>query len=93
MSQEKFKDINGAIRSRKLKKDRQHNCKKKKDKRTNIDKQNTTLKLKIEEHESQQKSRMNSGAAEGKAVPVPSVTPVVLLFICYADGQNSIQKH
>jgi hypothetical protein len=62
-------DTNGVIRSRKLKKDRQHNCQKKKAKRTNIDKQTTTLKLKIEEHESQQKSRMNSGAAEGKAMP------------------------
>ena len=93
MSQDKIKDTNGVIRSRKLKKDRQHKGQKKKDKRTNIDKQNTTLKLKIEEHESQQKSRMNSGAAEGKAVPAPPVTPVVLLFICYADGQNSIQKH
>ena len=93
MSQEKFKDTNGAIRSRKLKKDRQHNGQGKKAKRTNIDKQTTTLKLKIEEHESQQKSRMNSGAAEGKAVPAPPVTPVVLLFICYADGQNSIQKY
>ena len=47
MSQEKFKDINGAIRSRKLKKDRQHNCQKKKDKRTNIDLQNIHIKLKI----------------------------------------------
>jgi hypothetical protein len=45
------------------------------------------------EHESQQKSRMNSGAAEGKAMPAPPMTPVVLLFICYADGQNSIQKY
>jgi hypothetical protein len=50
MSQDKIKDINGVIRSRKLKKDRQHNGQKKKAKRTNIDKQNTTLKLKIEEH-------------------------------------------
>jgi hypothetical protein len=40
----------------------------------------------IEEHESHQKSRMNSGAAEGKAVPALPVTPVVLLFICYAEA-------
>jgi hypothetical protein len=93
MSQEKIKHANGVIRSRKLKKDRQHNGQKKKAKRTNIDKQTTTLKLKIEEHESHQKSRMNSGAAEGKAMPAPPMTPVVLLFICYADGQNSIQKY
>jgi len=46
MSQEKFKDINGAIRSRKLKKDRQHNCQRKKDKRANNNKQNTAQKLK-----------------------------------------------
>ena len=40
--QEKFEDTTGVIRSHKSKKDRQHNGKKKKDKRTNNDLQNIT---------------------------------------------------
>jgi hypothetical protein len=36
-----FEDIEGVIRIRKSKKNRQHNCQKKKDKRTNNDLQNT----------------------------------------------------
>ena len=86
MSQDKIKDANGAVRVRKLKKDRQHNGQRKGAKGTNIDKQNTTLKLMVEERESHRESRMNSGAAEGKTVPAPPVTPVVLLFICYAEA-------
>ncbi len=37
-------------------------------------------KLKIEQHESHLKPRGNAGAPEGLAVPVPHVTPVVLLL-------------
>jgi hypothetical protein len=52
MSQDKIKDANGAIRIRKLKKDRQHNGQKKKAKRNNNILQNTTKKrLKIEQHQ------------------------------------------
>ena len=36
-----FEDTEGVIRIRKSKKNRQHNCQKKKDKRTNNDLQNT----------------------------------------------------
>ena len=51
MSQDKIKDTNGVIRSRKLKKDRQHKGQKKKYKRTNNDLQNIHTKIKIEYHE------------------------------------------
>jgi uncharacterized membrane protein len=40
--QEKFEDSKGVIRSNKFKKDRQHNGRKKKDKKTNNDLQNAT---------------------------------------------------
>ena len=43
-----FEDIEGVIRIRKSKKNRQYNCQKKKDKRTNNDLQNIHIKLKIE---------------------------------------------
>jgi len=43
---EVFEDTPGAIRSSKSKKDRQYNGQKKKNKRTNIDLQNTTQKTK-----------------------------------------------
>ena len=43
---EKFEDTRGVIRIRKWKKDRRHNCQKKKDKRTNNDLQNITHKTK-----------------------------------------------
>jgi hypothetical protein len=46
--QEEFKDTKGVIRTRKSKKDRQHNDRKKKDKRKNNDLQNIHIKLKIE---------------------------------------------
>jgi hypothetical protein len=42
---EEFKDTKGAIRICKSKRDRQHNCEKKKDKRTNNDLQNNEKKL------------------------------------------------
>jgi hypothetical protein len=48
--QEEFKDTKGLIRIRKSKKDRHHNGKKKKGKRTNNDLQNIPIKLKIEKH-------------------------------------------
>ena len=47
-NREEFKDTKGVIRIRKLKKDRQHNDQKKKDKRTNNDLENIHIKLKIE---------------------------------------------
>jgi hypothetical protein len=43
-----FEDIKGVIRIRKLKKNRQHNGQKKKDKRINNNLQNIDIKLKIE---------------------------------------------
>ena len=46
--QEKFEDIKGAIRIRILKKNKQHNGQKKKDKSTNNDPQNMHINLKIE---------------------------------------------
>ena len=49
--QEEFEDTKGAIRIRILKKSRQHNDQKKKDKRTNNFQQNIHIKLKIEQHE------------------------------------------
>ena len=51
MYTEEFEDIKGVNRIRKLKKDRQHNGQKKKDKKTNNDLQNMNIKLKIELHE------------------------------------------
>jgi hypothetical protein len=46
--QEEFEDIKGAIRNRISKKNRQHNGQKEKYKRTNNDRQNIHIKLKIE---------------------------------------------
>ena len=46
--QEKFEDTKGVIRIRILKKNRQHNGQKKKDKWTNNDLQNIYIELKIE---------------------------------------------
>ena len=48
---DEFEDTSRVIRNRKLKKDRQQNGQKKKDKRTNNDLQNIHIKPKIEEHE------------------------------------------
>jgi hypothetical protein len=45
---EEFEDTKGEIRISILKKNRQHNGQKKKDKRTNNDLQNIHIKLKIE---------------------------------------------
>ena len=46
--EEEFKDTKGVIRIRKSKKNRQHNGQKKNYKRTNNDRQNRHIKLKIE---------------------------------------------
>ena len=46
LRQEKVEDTKGVIRIRKAKKARQYNCKKKKDKKTHSDLQNTTEKTK-----------------------------------------------
>jgi len=48
VSQEAFEDTKGAIRIRISKKNRQHNGRKTKHKRTNSDQQNIRIKLKIE---------------------------------------------
>jgi len=48
--EEEFEDTKGAIRNR-ISKNRQHNGQKKKYKRTNNDRQNIHIKLKIEQHE------------------------------------------
>jgi hypothetical protein len=49
--EEEFEDIKGIIRIRKLKKDRQHDGQKKKDKRTHNYLENIHITLKIELHE------------------------------------------
>ena len=50
---------------------------KKKNKRRNNDLQTIHIKLKIEHHEPQWKSRVNLGAPEGSAIPAQHVAPVV----------------
>jgi len=77
--EEKFEDTKGVIRSCKLK-DRQHNDQTK----TKIKRQTTIYKIlhrkiKIEQHESQQQSVVNSCTLEGKAVPA-HVAPIMLLL-------------
>jgi hypothetical protein len=49
-------------------------------KRTYIDLQNTTQKLKIEQHKSHRSLGVNSGAPEGLAVHDPPLTPAVILL-------------
>ena len=64
--QEEFEDTKGVIRICKSKKDRQHNCQKKKDKWTNNYLQNTTqTKQQIEQHCSWEQLGVNAGAPEG----------------------------
>ena len=46
----KFEDTKGIIRNCKSKKDRQYNGQKRNDNRTNNDPQNSTQKIKIEQH-------------------------------------------
>ena len=60
-----IKDTKGVIRIRKSKKNKQHKCQKKKDKRTNNDLQNIHIKRKIEKHEPHKKLGVNSGAPKG----------------------------
>ena len=54
--------------------------KRKKDKRTNNDKQNTTQKTKGRETQNPLKTVVNSCVPEGLVVPAPLVKPVVLLL-------------
>ena len=49
-------------------------------KRTKNDLQNTTQKTKDQAKRTHLKPRVNLGAPEGLAVPVPLVTPVVLQY-------------
>jgi hypothetical protein len=51
-----------------------------KDKRTNNDLQNTTQKTKDRATRTPLKSGINPGAPGGLTVPVPLVTPIVLLL-------------
>ena len=78
-----------VIRSRKSKKDRQHNGQKKKDKRTNYDLQNMHIKLKTTDSivyiiELGAPSPLKTGVelrCSGRvAVPAPRVAPIVLLL-------------
>ena len=77
---QKFEDTIEANRSRKLQKDRQCNCQKIKNKRTNNNRQKTTQKTKNRTAQTTLKTGMNSGAPEVLAVLAPLVTPVVLLL-------------
>jgi hypothetical protein len=73
---EKIQDAKRVIRSRKLKKNIQHNGQKKTNNRSNNGPQNVTQKTK-EQHE----PNLNKSFPEGLAVPVPPVAPVVLLML------------
>jgi len=42
------------------------------EKKDNIDPQNITLKLRIEQHETYKHIEVNAGAPEGQVVPAPS---------------------
>jgi hypothetical protein len=68
------------MRIPKLKKDRQHNDQRKKDKQRSL-KLSTIRKLKIELQEFQSKSVVNSVAPEEKSVLATHLVPVVLLFL------------
>ena len=92
--EEVFKDTKGAIRIRILKKNRQHNGQKKKDKRTNNDQQNIHIKLKIEEHEPHQKpggelrcsERVSSSCSTGDTRRVNldvTITTNTVYYVCY----------
>ena len=60
-------------------KDRQHNGRKNKNKRTNNDLLSTTQKTNDQTTRTPLKRGVNSGAPEEWAVPVPLLAPVVLL--------------
>ena len=79
--QEEFEDTKGVIRIRKSKKDRHHNGKKKKGKRTNNDLQNITHKTKDWETRTPQNSGMVSSSCfttvsrRGTLVTIPVINP------------------
>jgi hypothetical protein len=77
---EKLEDTKGVIRSRILKKDRQHIGQKKKDKKTNNDLQNIIQKTNGRVTLTHWKPRVNSGAPDG-GVPTPYVASVVLSLL------------
>jgi len=56
-------------------------AKRKKDKRTNNNLQNTTEKTKDRATRTSLKTGVSSDAPKGYAVPAPHVTPVVLLYV------------
>jgi hypothetical protein len=64
-----------------LKKDIQHNGKKKNDKKTNNDLQNITIKIKDQIRQIPLKLGVNSGASEEWAVPAPLVAHIVLILL------------
>ena len=74
--QEEFEDTKGVIRICISKKDRQHNGQKKKYKQRST---KHTYKTKDRVTRTPLKTGVNSCAPEGCAVPVPLVTPVVLI--------------
>ena len=63
--EEEFEDTKGVIRSRKSKKERQHNGQKKKEKGANNDLKNTTQKTKELATQTPLKTGVNSCAPEG----------------------------
>jgi hypothetical protein len=69
--------LQGVIRIRISKKDKQHNGQKKKYKRTNNDQQSIYIKLKIALHEPHYNPGIDSGRV---AVPAPLVAPCQTFF-------------
>lgn len=69
----------GRSEFRKSEKDIQHNGLKKKDKGTNSDLQNNAHKAKDRVKRTTLSTRVNTGAPEWQAVPVPRVQPILLL--------------
>jgi hypothetical protein len=81
MFYEKFEDTKPVIRIRKLKKNRQHNGQKIKEKSVNNYLQNTIQRTYDRATRTSQKPGVNWGAPERYAVHVPQVAPVVLPWL------------
>lgn len=77
---EMFEDNKRVITSRTSKKDRHYHCLKKNNKGTDTDLQNTKQKTKVRATPTLPKLEVKTGAKEGKAVPIPIVTSVLLLL-------------
>ena len=77
----------------KSKKDKQYNGQVKRDKRTNNDLQNNTLKTKDQAKRTPLKTEGTSGALDGEEVPAPLVASVVLLqlqIVVHQDLQQGM---